>query len=105
MKAKGVNPQNISGTGVEQVYANGYVGKRLIIMKGEKVTSDINTSWFDDNTELTANNKGGMTRIIESKPEDLLPNELIFCSVDGFDTHLYGAKALKKLREARIMLF
>ena len=43
--------------------------------------------------------------IIESKPNDLLPNEWIFCLEDWFDAHLYGAKALKKLYETIIMFF
>ena len=67
--AKGVDahatdPQNISITGVEHVYGNGHVGRRILIMQGSSVPSHVNIARMDSNAVLTANAKGGMDRKI-----------------------------------------
>ena len=68
---------------------------------------------MDPRCVLAANKKGGMTHdiwenkmigiIIENKKEICEDHEALFLSVDGFDAHLYGVRALQKLRKAKVI--
>ncbi len=58
------DPSNISITGVEHAYENGFVGKRLLIMQGVKEPDDADIKKMDPNAEICANEKGGMIRKI-----------------------------------------
>jgi hypothetical protein len=84
-------------------------------MQGAKIPENFDIKKIDGKCVVTANAKGGMTRkvwkaemipiFIQLRNEVCEENEWLFVSLDGFDAHLYGADALRLLKNNKIMLF
>ena len=114
VQSHGTNPENISITGLEHVYANGFVGKRMLIMQGTKIPDWVDIEKMDPNCVLIANFQGGIDRqiwpvmvdlVIEAKQSQCKTHEWLFLSVDGFDAHLYDSKCLQELKDNHVILF